>query len=494
MSDKHYFLGIDLGTSAVKVALIDHRRQMLAFQTVGYDIDQPEFGWREIDPDIWFRCLSEGLKELFLQFDPALVDAVGVTGQMHTLVMLDENGRSVRPALMWDDTRTRDLVAGLREEIEKQPDCAYIAKTISTGSPATNLHWLRLNEPDHFARMRKFLIAPDYLVYRLTGVCVTDYCDASTSCLYDMERKEWSPFMRDLLQLLPSVYPEVRGAAVTAGHLSPEIAAQFGFRPDVEVLTGTGDNAATALSSGCLGEGYPVISLGTSGVLMMRSDRLEPNAKGKAILFSHDGKRFSHLVQGALQSNGTAFEWWIRSILEIDDFNRVDSLLGKPAARKNNLLFFPHLMGEKTLFSDPDIRGAFIGLSTLTTREDMIYAVLEGLSFGYRELAEAMRLNLKDCGAVKIVGGGARSAAWAQTLANVLNVKVEQMDGIVNPAFGIALLAAFHCGYGETLRDVADGSLKVKQVFIPDPDTVAFCDDKYRCYLRIYGALQSVYQ
>lgn len=494
MLDKHYFLGIDLGTSAVKVTLIDHRRQMLALHTVGYEIDQPKFGWREIDPDIWFRCLSQGLEEMFAQFDPGLVDAIGVTGQMHTVVMLDGHGDSVRPALMWDDTRTRDLVVEMRPVIEERQGNNYIAKNISTGSPATNLNWLRLYEPENFARMRKFLIAPDYLVYRLTGVYGTDYCNASTSCLYNTDQKVWSPFMQGLLQLDASVYPEVRGSAVAAGKLLPQIAERFHLREDVEVLTGTGDNVATAISTGCLGQGYPVISLGTSGVLMMRADELEPDAKGKAILFSHDGKQFSHLVQGALQSNGTAFEWWIRTILEIDDFTGLDQLLGEPPARRNKLLFFPHLMGEKTIFSDPDIRGAFIGLSTQTTREDMIYAVLEGLSFGYRELAEAMRLKLAQSGSVKIVGGGAQSAAWAQTLANVLNTNVEQMDGVVNPAYGIALLAAFHCGHASSLKDIVNGSIKIKRVFEPDSEMVAFCDEKYSHYQRIYSALKSVYR
>ena len=494
MSEKRYFLGIDLGTSAVKVALIDHRRQMLALQTVVYEIDQPKFGWREINPDIWFRCLMQGLEELFANYDPALVDAIGVTGQMHTVVLLDEQGDSVRPAIMWDDTRTRDLVDEMRPIIEKQQGCSYIAKNISTGSPATSLNWLRLNEAENFARIRKFLIAPDYLVYRLTGVYGTDYCNASTSCLYDTERRVWSPFMQGLLQLDASVYPEVRGSAVTAGLLLPQVAEQFHLRNDVEVLTGTGDNVASALSTGCLGQGYPVISLGTSGVLMMRADELASDAKGKDILFSHNGKKFYHLVQGALQSNGTAFEWWIRTILEIDDFSGVDQLLGEPFVRKNKLLFFPHLMGEKTIFSDPDIRGAFIGLSTQTTREDMIYAVLEGLSFGYRELAEAMRLNLAESTSVKIVGGGAQSTVWAQTLANVLGRNVEQMDNVGNPAFGIALLAAFHHGHAPSLKNIMSDNIKIKQVFEPEAAMVAFYDEKYRYYKRIYAALKSVFQ
>jgi xylulokinase len=493
MQKKRYFLGIDLGTSAIKLVLIDADQKLLAHHRVAYEISEPAFGWREIDPDVWFQCLVQGLDELFTAFDAGCVDAIGVTGQMHTLVMLDERGQSLRPAMMWDDTRTRDIVAELRSEISQQPGAAYLARTISTGSPAANLRWLSMNEPENFSCLSKFLIAPDYLVYRLTGKTGTDYCEASTSCLYDIERHEWSGLMREILHLDPKVYPEVRGSAVVAGKLIPEIARRFHFREDVEVLTGTGDNPATALSSGCLGLGYPVISLGTSGVLMMRSDKLEPDAKGKTILFSADGKNFSHLMQGALQSNGTAYEWWMRSILGVEDFDGADRILAKRPPQQSQLLFFPHLMGEKTVFSDPDIRGAFLGLSTSTTREDMLAAVLEGLSFGYRQLAEAMRLDLNACDGIRVVGGGARSDFWVQTLANVLNTEVQQMDGFVSPALGIALLAAYAHGVIPSMERIADVSVKMKRRFLPDPQMARHYSEMYPRYKRIFEAVKFIY-
>lgn len=493
MRTKHCFLGIDLGTSALKLTLIDEDLKLVARESQPYEIAQPEFGWREIEPDVWFQCLAQAMERLFQAQNPARVDGIGVTGQMHTLVMLDERGAPLRPALMWDDARTRELVAEMRGEIARQPGGDYLARTISTGSPAANLYWLRRAEPERFKRLAKFLIAPDYLVYRLTGKYGTDYCEASTSCLYDIGRREWSPYMREMIGLDPSVYPDVRGSAVAAGRLLPEIARRFSMREDVEVLTGTGDNPATALSTGCLGQGIPVISLGTSGVLMTRVDHLEPDAKGKSILFSADGTRFSHLVQGALQSNGTSFEWWLQSILGIEDFSQADRMLEERPPKASELLFFPHLTGEKTVFADPDIRGAFLGLSTQTTREDMIYAVLEGLSYGYRQLAEAMRLDLTGCGRIRIVGGGARSSSWAQALANVLNVTVEQMDGIVSPALGIALLAAYARGFIPSLEAIAGGTIKVKRSFHPEPDEVRRCEEMYPKYLKIFQAMKFIY-
>jgi xylulokinase len=493
MSEKHYFLGIDLGTSAVKMILIDEHKEVLARQTVEYAVSSPVFGWREIDPVVWFDCTIKGLAEIFAQWDPQNVDAIGITGQMHTLVMMDENGESLHPALMWDDIRMKDLLPDLRRIIAQQPDCVYIAKNISTGSPAASLYWMRHFEPGNFTRIKKFLIAPDYLVYRLTGVYGTDYCGASTSCLYDIQNRRWSPFMRDLLEIDDDVYPEVRGSGVVAGTVTAEIARRFSLREDVKVLTGTGDNPATAISTGCLGQGYPVISLGTSGVLMMKTAQPEQDAKGKVILFSSDGQNFSYLVQGVLQSNGGSFEWWIHTILDIDDFSLVDMLLRVYQVQKNDLLFFPHLMGEKTLFADPDIRGAFICLNTLTSRADMIYAVIEGLCYGYRELTENMRFDLCKCASIRIVGGGSQSCIQAQTLANVLNVAVEQMDGFVNPAFGIALLAAHSCGSIRLFAQETNNTNLVKKIFKPQEEMVKICDEKYGRYLKIYPALKSIY-
>jgi len=466
---------------------------VLAQQTEDYHTANGQCGRREIEPEVWFRCLVRGMQVIFSRYDSQRVDAIGVTGQMHTLVTLDEAGNPVRPAILWNDLRAKELIPEMREIICREPDGASIAKTLSTGSPAANLYWMRRFEPENFRRIKKFLIAPDYLVYRLTGTCGTDYSGASTSCLYDIQRRRWSDFMRGFLGLHEEVYPQVRGSCTAAGTLTEKAARPFSMRKDVAVLTGTGDNPATALLTGCLGQGAPVISMGTSGVLMIRPRRLEPEARGKAILFSPDGENFSCLVQGTLQSNGDVFKWWLRSILGIDDAAPVDSLLAGCPPPRNDLLFYPHLSGEKTIFADPDIRGAFIGLSTRTTREDMIYAVLEGLCCGYRELAENMRLDLKRCAGIKITGGGSRSTVQAQILANVLNVPVEQMDGTVSPALCAALLAAYHRGFIRSLDQISQGAAKIKAVIQPQAEMVEPCNRKYARYVKIYGALKTIY-
>ena len=488
------FLGIDLGTSAMKLVLMDGRKNVLTQITENYQTAQPDQGWSEIDPQVWFDCMRAAMEKALSGCDRKRLRGIGITGQMHTLVALDGAGQPVRPAIMWNDIRTKELIPKLKKRMETFDEGEYLSKTISTGSPAANLYWMKEHEPESFKRIRKFLIGPDYLVYRLTGVYGTDYCEASTSCLYQIHKRQWSREMKELLGLSWEVYPPVRGSVQAAGTLTPEMARLFSLEEDVKVLTGTGDNPATAISTGCLGRGYPVISLGTSGVLMMPVAKPEEQAKGKMILFSFDGVSCSYLVQGVVQSNGNTFEWWTRNLMGAEDFSEIDKLLadGQKRAPNSSLVFYPHLMGDKTLYGDPDIRGAFIGLSAETKREDMLYAVVEGLCFSFRQLAEEMHLPLDRFGAVKVVGGGAKSHVWVQTLADVLRMPIEKMDGMIGPAFGIALLAAYHEGCFASLEQISEGNVQVERCFMPDEACSGQCERRYQIYKRMQAGLKYI--
>lgn len=482
------FLGIDLGTSAMKLVLVDGEKHVLAQICEEYQVEQPKSEWNEIDPEVWYQCMMSGIEKILEGQDKSLVKGIGVTGQMHTLVVLDEQGKVVRPAMMWNDTRTKELIPEMKETMAGFMDGEYLSRTISTGSPAANLYWLKLHEPENFEKIRMFLIGPDYLVYRLTGNYSTDYCEASTSCLYQMKERMWSEEMRKFLGLSEDAYPPIHGSALPAGKVKQEVAERLSFGDDVSVLVGTGDNPATAISTGCLGLGYPVISLGTSGVLVMPVAQPEAQSKGKMILFSFDDESFSYLVQGTIQSNGSTFDWWVKNIMGDEEYKEVDITMdaGRAAA---NVIFYPHLMGDKTLYADPNIRGAFIGLGPETDRAGMLYAVIEGLCFGFRQLAETMHLPLHNFESVKVVGGGSRNRIWMQTLANVLNIRIEQLDGMIGPAFGIAMLAAYEGGSVHSLEKISEGAIETAQVFEPELEAVERCEAKYRRYVRIHRAL-----
>lgn len=492
MDRKRIFIGIDLGTSAIKLVSMDEEMQRLFQTTIAYESTQPHQGFNEIDPQVWIDGLKEGMKRLLANCDGSQVEGIGITGQMHTLVVLDEDGHPLRPAIMWNDIRTGDLLGKMKMQIRTFEEGGYLSRTISTGSPAANLYWMKCCEPETFSRIKSFLIAPDYLVYWLTGSLGTDYCQAAASCLYQIRARCWSPQMREFIGLREEMYPKVRGSAVPAGKIKKELASLFSLREDVTVITGTGDNCAAAVSTGCLSQEHPVISLGTSGVFIMPMKTYKEKAKGKIILFSLDGRDISYLIQGAVQSNGSALDWWMRKIMGVEDFSEVDRMVDIRKGAKKRLLFYPHLMGDKTLYGDPEIRGALIGLSRETEGSDILYAVIEGLCFSFRELAEKMCLPLSGDIGIKVVGGGAGSRVWMQTLANVLNVRIEQLDGKTGPAYGAALLAACGRGSFESLKEIAKETVRVNNVFLPEPDLAALCEEKYRAYLRIHKGLSYI--
>ena len=298
--------------------------------------------------------------------------------------------------------------------------------------------------------------------------------------------------MRNLIGLDQSCYPELRGSAECAGKIFPGIAEELGISEEVEVIVGTGDNPATAISTGCLGLGYPVVSLGTSGVFMMPIDKPESQTKGKKILFSFDDKKFQYLVQGVVQCNGNTFDWWNKNIMELKHFQELTTSIDVNSNARNELIFYPHLDGDKPIYADPELRGAFIGLNLTTSQENLFYAVIEGLCFGFRELAEKMCLPLEKYGTVKVVGGGAKSPVWLQTMANVLNIAVEKMEGMIGPAFGIALLAAYKGGSITSLEQISEGNVKIECRYEPNEEAFKACQKKYQEYLRIRSGLQYI--
>ena len=525
MKETGTYIGIDLGTSSVKIMLTDVRGRILREAGREYSLLQPAPGWKEIEAQTWWQAVEEAMEDLLgaspdgpgWQAEKELrgsVRGIGVTGQMHSLVLLDEKGEPVRPVLMWNDTRTKEIIPDLKARIEDTP-ASHIARILSTGSPAANLCWVREKEPELFARVRHFLIGPDYIVYRLTGVMGTDYCEASTSSMYDLLRREWSPDMLGILGIGQEVCPPVRGSAETAGRLLPELAARFGLPADCRVAVGTGDNPAASIPTGCLGSGWPVLSLGTSGVLMFPRPEPDFQARGKNILFAFHGHEdrggsgeegrkgpdapgeqkggVYTLTQGVVQSCGSGYNWLIRQILEIEDFSGADAGIDPSQPGRDHLFFYPHMTGDKTIYQDPTLRGAFLGLGTETTRTDMIRAFMEGIAYAVRELIEAMDLAPQMLRELRVIGGGARSRVWMQIFANVLDTEILQLEGNAGAGCGAAMLAAFACGDIADPQDIASRTVTVRERFRPDPQAAALYRDGYRRYRRIHDALTEIF-
>lgn len=486
-----YFLGIDMGTSSVKLIAMDESGVVIKKCRRDYSYHQPQPGWKEIWPSVWVEAVEDGLMELVSDLDQTLVAAIGVTGQMHTTVFLDENGECLRPAILWNDMRTKDRILYMKEQLAGHRDGEAAGNIISTGSPAANLFWLKEEEPETFSRLGKFLIGPDYLAYYLSGTYSTDYCQASTSSLYDTEKRGWSQTARTLLSLPAHVYPPVLGSQAVTGYLKETLQRKLGLSSKVKIIAGTGDNPAAAVATGSLQYGYPVLSIGTSGVLVFPREGLRENGKGKQILYSPDGTQFHVLVQGVVQSAGGSFDWYAKKILGVEDFDSLTGGVDVGNLGNQNLLFYPHLNGDKTIYGDPSLRGGWLGLDTNHTREDLAVAVMEGICFAIKEMMEAMELTPKDLGnlgQLKVTGGGSYSPLWMQILADVLNVEIGRIDSGEGPSYGAAILA-FMAENGEKM-EFPMGQGKLLDCFVPRPVQRKRYQNQYEKYVRIHQAMK----
>lgn len=491
-NESKLFIGVDLGTSAMKVVLVDEEKNILAQTEEKYNLSNPQEGWSEIDPEIWYQCMLCSIRKVLDKKGAKRLLGISVTGQMHTIIPLGKDGIVLRPAIMWNDMRTKTLIPELKKTFQDFSEGAYLANMVSTGSPAAALYWMKKNEPELFSKMYKFLIGPDYLVHRLTGEYTTDYCEASTSCLYQIEGRKWSNEIRQFLGLEESVYPRIGASSDIAGYLTREVREKLGIDQEVFVLYGTGDNPATAISTGCFEKEIPVISLGTSGILMIPCGQIWKAAKGKKILLALEGGKYCYLMQGAVQSTGNTIDWWVKKISGANNYEMINRLAQLHEIRENAVMFYPHLMGEKTIHGDANLRGAFVGLGIETENKDMLYAVLEGICMGLKELAEKMKVPLERYEYIEVVGGGAKNDIWMQILANVLNKKVVRLQGMVGAAYGAALLAVFRWA-SISMKDISlTDIISIDSEFEPNQSIQEVLERRYKKYCRIYNAVKSL--
>ncbi|MDQ0205096.1 xylulokinase [Pectinatus haikarae] len=482
-----YYIGIDMGTSSLKLTIVDESGNITIQLSEEYDYAMPNPDWREINPSVWIQALNTVMKKLgaIAPAEMKSIICIGITGQMHTTCFLDMAGKNIRPAIMWNDTRAVKLLINLKEKIKKQQKAAHIADIISSGSPALNIYWLKKCEPENFARLDKFLIGPDYMVYYLTGYKGTDYCEASTSSLYDLYNGNWSEEIRIIIGLRKEQYPTINGSSAIVGLVHKTLADKWHISRDVKVIAGTGDNAAAAVATGVYEYGFASMSLGTSGVLVFTRDKLDFSLKGKNIAFSVDGKKLDFLVQGVLQSCGRTMNWWLKNIVGENDFsNAFNSISLKKSAQKQ-LLFYPHIMGDKTLYGDTNLRGAFLGLSENDTKDDMLAAIMEGIAFATRELIEKMAVPKKRLQSLRFTGGGSKNKLWLQIMASVLNMPVQAMPDMGGASYGAALLAM------EKLPKHSNDA--AAEIIYPEKKLSEWYRQKYNKYLKIYEAIENVF-
>lgn len=481
------YLGIDVGTSSVKLTAIDDSGSVVATASQGYGLVEPRPGWREIDPETWWNAVCDAMVRLSASVEPSSIAGVCVTGQMHTVVLADEGGRATCRSIMWNDLRTSDDVPPARLAMRAAGE-SHIARIVSTGSPAINLAWARRFNPSAFEAAAVFLGVPDWIALRLGGHPGIDWCGASTSSLFSLDGLAWSLPACDYFGIPQGLLPAIEDSDSIIGTVCEKAALRTGLPVGIPIVRGTGDNPAAAIPTGCLSQSAPVISLGTSGVLMYARDGVCQPAYGKPVLV-RAGERLRTLVQLTVKSCGSDMEWWVKRVLGLESFSPEDKAVEDLRHDMGDLLFFPHLNGEKVLYSDPSLRGAFLGLSLDTTASEMTRAVMEGVAFGLRSLWEVIE-GPGSWDAVRLVGGGSKSNLWTSIVSNVLGVDVVRMrtSGAGQGAAILALCAVT----GESLVDVAERAVELLDVVTPDAEICAVYDRKYARYERVYDALESV--
>ena len=401
-------IGIDLGTSAVKLLLMDEKGKILNVVSREYPLIFPQPGWSEQDPDAWIRETMTGIAQLTEGFDKTQIVGIGAGGQMHGLVVLDEDDKVIRPAILWNDGRTYKEVDYLNQQIGKDKLSDYTANIAFAGFTAPKLLWMRNQEPENFARIRKIMLPKDYVNYRLSGVHCTDYSDASGMLLLDVKNKCWSKEMLDICGVSEAQMPKLFESYEPVGQILPEVAAKLGLPDTVLVAAGAGDNAAAAVGTGTVGDGSCNISLGTSGTIFISSEKFGVDENNALHSFVHADGQY-HLM-GVVLSAASCNKWWMEEILKTGDFVAEQKEINPEKLGRNHVYFLPYLMGERSPINDTNARGTFIGMTMDNTRADLTQAVLEGVAFAIRDSLEVARAIGIDIKKSTICGGGAKAA------------------------------------------------------------------------------------
>ena len=484
------YIGVDLGTSAVKLLLMDGAGHIEKIVSREYPIYFPHPGWSEQNPEDWFAQTMDGLKELLSECDKSQVAGISFGGQMHGLVILDEKDQVIRPALLWNDGRTYEECDYLNNVIGKEKLSEYTANISFTGFTAPKILWVKNKEPENFAKIKKIMLPKDYIAYKLSGVHCTDVSDASGMLIFDVKNRCWSKEMMEICGITEDQLAKVYESYEEVGNVLPEIAEELGIPKTVKVVAGAGDNAAAAVGTGTVGDGRCNISLGTSGTIFISSEKFGVDKYNALHAFAHADGHY-HLM-GCMLSAASCNKWWMDEIIGTKDYaaeQKVIENLGE-----NHVFFLPYLMGERSPHNNPNARGTFIGMTMDTTRADMTQAVLEGVAFALRdslEVAKSLGIHIER---TKICGGGAKSPLWRKMIANIMNLKVDMIESEEGPALGGAMLAAVACGEYKNVEEAAEKLVKVTGTVEPDPELAAKYEEKYQQFKQIYPACKPLFE
>ena len=485
------YIGIDLGTSAAKLLLMDETGGIQNIVTKEYPLEFPQPGWSQQNPEDWVRAIEEGIPELLSGSDASQVSGIGAGGQMHGLVVLDEEDNVIRPAILWNDGRTAEQVEYLNNEIGKEKLSGYTANIAFAGFTAPKLLWMKQEEPELFAKIAKIMLPKDYINYILSGVHCTDVSDASGMLLFDVKNKCWSREMLDICGVKECQMAKIFESYEPVGTILPEMAKKLGLPETVVIAAGAGDNAAAAVGTGTVGDGACNISLGTSGTIFISSETFGVDANNALHSFAHADGRY-HLM-GCMLSAASCNKWLMDDIFQTKDYAGEQLPITEDKLGINHVFFLPYLMGERSPINDTNARGTFIGMTMDTTRADLTQAVLEGVAFAIRDSFEVAKSLGIDIERSNICGGGAKSPLWKRIFANVLNVKLDIVASEQGPGMGGAMLAMVADGTYPNVNAACEKLVHVVDTIEPEPELVARYEQRYQQFRSIYPACRELF-
>ncbi len=487
-----YYVGVDLGTSSLKLILCNGDGKVINTLTNEYSVSYPHSGWSEQYAEDWWNAICDGLPRLLSGIAPQDVAGLGVAGQMHGLVILDECDNVIRPVILWNDGRTFKETDYLNDVIGKDKLSSYTANIAFAGFTAPKIMWVKNNEPDNFNKISKIMLPKDYLNFMLTGVHACDYSDASGMLLLDVKNKCWSSEMLDICGITEKQMPKLFESYEVIGKVKPDIADKLGLSSETVVVAGAGDNAAAAIGTATTGEGRCNISLGTSGTIFISSDKFGVDENNALHSFCHaDG---GYHLMGCILSAASCHKWLCDKVLCNKDYTALEKEIDVDLLGKNEVYFLPYLMGERSPLNDTDATGLFIGLRPDTTRSQMLLSVLEGVSFAIRDNLEVAKSLGIDVNSSCLCGGGAKSPLWRTILANVLNVELNIPVAEEGPGYGSVILSMVGAGAFDTVKEGADALVKTKDTVKPDEKLSSLYEERYNKFKKIYPAVKGLYK
>ncbi len=488
------FLGIDLGTSSVKVIVMNENGNILGEASREYPVYYPKSNWAEQNPEEWWLATKDCIKELtkkeFCLKDTII--GIGLTGQMHGLVALDDSNQVIHPAIIWCDQRTQEECDEIVEYFGQEKLSDFTGNKALTGFTAPKILWLKKHKPELFKRIAHILLPKDYIRFKLTHDYATDLSDASGMLMLDVKNRKWSKEMLEFIGIDESLLPELYESYQVTGYLTDEVKDILGLKGEIAVIAGAGDQAAGAIGTGTVNEGIVSVTLGTSGVVFAAHDEYAVDDENRLHVFCHANGKYHSM--GVMLSAASCFNWWVK---QVNKEVSIETLLKEAediSVGSNGLIFLPYLMGERTPHSDPNAKGTFIGLTMSHSRGHLTRAILEGVAFALRDSIEILRDLKIPISSVRLIGGGSKSRLWTQIIADVFENNVEILHTDQGGALGAAILASVGCQTYDTVENACKDIIMVKEVFQPQKVNVEKYNDYYQVYKGCYETLKSTFK